>query len=119
MDIEFRGANLEARMDNLKFFYNGIKDNGGKLQTCFYSKGQLINYPAGTLTIYKKEYAPFTAGIQQAFTVHNDTEIESDYIVQDVIRVEPTHQLYGEVHTAYQKQQDRRAKKYKGQVLTA
>lgn len=96
---------------SLKFFYNGIKDNGSKLQTCFYSKGQLINYPVNTLTIYKKEYASFTPGIQAAFTVQNDTEIETDYIVQDVIRVEPSHPLYTEVLTAYEKQESRRAAK--------
>lgn len=96
---------------SLKFFYNGIKDNGGKLQTCFYSKGTLINYPVNTLTIYKKEYADFTAGIREAFTVQNDTEIETDYIVQDLIRVEPTHPLYAEVLEAYNKQEARRAAK--------
>lgn len=99
----------------LKFFWNGIKDNGGKLQTCSYSAGQLINHPAGTITIYKKSYEPFSAGIQAAFAVQNDTEIITDYIVQDVIRVEPTHPLYHEVkkaYNAYQAHWEKRAQQH-------
>ena len=84
----------------LKFFWNGIKDNGGKLQTCLYSSAPLINHIAGTITIYKKTYEAFSAGIQQAFAVKNDSEPITDYIVQDVIRVEPTHPLYAAVKAA-------------------
>lgn len=84
----------------LKFYWNGIKDNGGKLQTCHYSDGQLINYPSGTLTIYKREYSGFSVGIREAFKVENDTDIMTDYIVQDVIRVKPDHPLYAEVFAA-------------------
>jgi hypothetical protein len=84
----------------LKFFWNGIKDNGGKLQTVSYSDGTLVNYPAGTITIYKREYSGFSDGIAKAFAVENDSEIMTDYIVTDLIRVEPTHPLYGEVAAA-------------------
>ena len=94
----------------LKFYWNGIKDNGGKLQTCHYSAGMLINHPAGTLTIYKREYSGFSAGIREAFAVSNDTDILTDYIVQDVVRVEPSHQLYGDVFKAYQAQEEHNAK---------
>ena len=44
----------------LKFFYNGIKGSDGKLQKCWYSDGQLIGFPVGTLTIYAREYSHFS-----------------------------------------------------------
>ena len=39
----------------LKFFWNGIKENSGKLQRCHYSGSQLISFPAGTITIYARD----------------------------------------------------------------
>ena len=84
----------------LKFYWNGIRDNSGKLQTCSYSDGQLYNYPGGTITIYKREYSRLSDGVRQAFTVTNDSEIQSDYCVTDVIRVTPEHPLYVEVARA-------------------
>lgn len=94
----FNEANQETQV--LKFFYNGIKDNGGKLQRVFYSDSQLINHPAGTLTIYARDYTNMSAGVHAAFVVKNDSEYQSDYIVQDVIRVEPSHPLYQQVLAA-------------------
>lgn len=94
----------------LKFYWNGIKDDGGKLQTCHYSDGQLVNHPLRTITIYKREYNGFSAGIRAAFTVQNDTEIQSDYIVQDIIRVEPSHPLFSDVSAALAAQKSHYAK---------
>ena len=94
----------------LKFYWNGIKDNGGKLQTCHYSAGQLTNHPTGTLTIYKREYSDFSAGVREAFKVHDDSDYVTDYVVQEFIRVEPNHPLYGEVFKAYQAQEEHHAK---------
>ena len=85
---------------NLKFYYNGIKENGGRLQRCSYSDGALINYPAGTITIYKRDHAPFSQGVQDAFRVENNTDIITDYFEKDRIRVEPTHPLYATVRAA-------------------
>ena len=40
------------------FFWNGIKDaKGQELQRAHYSMGQLINLPAGTITIYARDYS--------------------------------------------------------------
>lgn len=78
----------------LKFFYNGIKDSGGKLQRCWFSGSMLINHPAGTITIYKRDYSSFSDGVHAAFKVQNDTEIQTDYFEKDRIRVEPSHPLY-------------------------
>lgn len=89
----------------LKFYWNGIKtsDKAG-VQRCFYSDGQLINHPEGTLTIYARDYSPFSQEIKEAFKVENDSDIMTDYIVQDWIRVEPTHPLYKQVFAALQSQ---------------
>ena len=100
----------------LKFYWNGIKDNGGKLQTCHYSLGNVLNYPVGTITIYKREYSTFSAGIREAFTVKNDSDYQSDYTIKEHIRVEPDHPLYALVITAYHNQQEHQAKQTRKQA---
>lgn len=84
----------------LKFFWNGIKDNGGKLQGASYSQSQLINHPAGTITIYGKRYRGFSSGIHDAFSIENNTDTQTDYFENDRIRVEPSHPLYAQVKAA-------------------
>lgn len=99
---------------NLKFFWNGIKDNGGKgkLQRCFYSSGALANAPAGTITIYGRDYKRFSDGIRAAFTVTNDSDSMTDYFEDDRIRVQPDHPLYKAVQAAMEKESDHNAKRY-------
>lgn len=89
----------------LKFYWNGIKENGGKLQRAWYSYGNLLNYPAETITIYGRDYASFSPEIQKAFTIENDSDMMTDYFEQDRIRVRPDHPLYAEVFATYQKAQ--------------
>lgn len=89
-------------MTTLKFYYNGIKDNGGKLQKCSYSDGQLIHYPAGTITIYKRDHEAFSQGVRDAFKVDNDSDMQTDYFEKDRIRVTPEHPLYSQVRAALQ-----------------
>lgn len=84
----------------IKLYFNGIKEDGGKLQRCFYSDGQLFNFPAGTLTIYGRDYEHFSSGVRAAFAVQNDSDYQSDYVVQDHIRVTPDHPMYAEVKAA-------------------
>ncbi len=84
----------------LKFFYNGIKGENGKLQRCFYSNGALLHHPEGTITIYSREYSRFSADIQAAFTVENASDSMSDYFEKDSIRVMPSHPLYSQVLAA-------------------
>ena len=88
----------------IKFYWNGIKDNGGKIQTCHYSSGQITNYPSGTITIYARGYKAFSDGIQAAFKVDNHSDYQSDFVVTDHIRVKPDHPLYGVVFAAQQAQ---------------
>ncbi len=74
--------------------------DGGKLQPCYYSGSQLLNHTADTITIYGRRYKDFSPGVHAAFTVKDDSEIHTDYIVNEHIRVEPTHPLYGAVRVA-------------------
>ncbi len=110
----------------LKFFYNGIKDvtadpahsARAPLQTCYYYISELTNYPEGTITIYAREYCyglyptnrwvGFSAGIKEAFKVENDSDIQSDYMEKDRIRVTPDHPLYGQVKDAMMKSLERK-----------
>ncbi len=84
----------------LKFYWNGIKVNGGKLQLCSYSGSQLCNHPAGTITIYGKRYRSFSAEIHAALKVENNSEMQTDYFENDRIRVQPDHPLYTEAKAA-------------------
>ena len=94
----------------LKFFYNGIKENGGKLQKCYYSNGKLLRHPDGTITIYARDYERFSSGVREWFIVQNDTDIATDYFADDVIRVLPNHPLYNEVLKAYEQSKAHNAK---------
>ena len=96
------------------FFWNGIKDaKGAKLQRAHYSMGQLINYPAGTITIYGRDYSGFSEKVRECFAVQNDTDTQVDYFDKDTIRVIPQHQLYAAVKAAFDAQQARYAARYK------
>ena len=99
----------------LKFFYNGIKANGGKLQKAHYSKGNLVSwamekygFDEDTITIYARGYMRFSTEIQDAFTVENDTDIMTDYFEKDRIRVKKGHPLYAQVLKGYEAQEARR-----------
>jgi hypothetical protein len=89
-------------MTNLKFFYNGIKDNSGQLHKCYYSKGAHRHNPEGRIKIYSREYISFSVGIQAAFEVEEN----------DCICVEHSHPLYGQVKAAYDKKETRNKIKY-------
>jgi hypothetical protein len=99
----------------LKFFYNGIKANGGKLQKAHFSKGNLVawamekyGFDSETITIYAREYTGFSAEVKEAFTVENDTDTMTDYFEKDRIRVKKDHPLYAQVLGAYDAQEARR-----------
>jgi hypothetical protein len=87
-------------MTTLKFLWNGIKANGGKLQSASYSTGRLTGYPEGTITIYANRYRRFSVEVCEAFEVQNDTDSCSDYFEGDRVRVTPDHPLYAQVKAA-------------------
>lgn len=96
----------------LRFFWNGIKANGGRLQLCSYSQGALLNSPAGTITIYKRDYVRFSAEVREAFKVENDSDMMTDYFEQDRIRVTPDHPLYTAVKSAVAAREAHYAKRF-------
>ena len=96
-------------MATLKFYYNGIKVNGGKLQKANICETELRNHPKGTITIYARDYRRFSVEVAESFTVQNDTDSMTDYFDSDTIRVEPSHPLYAEVKAAA----DKSAARYK------
>lgn len=94
------------------FYWNGIKDaKGDKLQRAHYSAGELYNHPAGTLTIYARDYGRFSAKVRACFAVQNDTDTMTDYFDKDRIRVIPTHPLYPQVKAALDAQNAHYAKR--------
>jgi hypothetical protein len=64
---------------SLKFYWNGINVNGGKLQRAYFSAGPYINLPADTITITAKDHSGFSAEVAEVFTVHNDSDGQVDY----------------------------------------
>lgn len=94
------------------FYWNGIKDErGGKLQPCWYSDGELLRHPAGTITIYARDYCRFSAKVSACFDVQNDTDSQVDYFDDDRIRVIPAHPLYAQVKAAMQAAQAHNARR--------
>jgi len=93
-----------------KFMWNGIKADG-KLYRAWYSKGQLINAPEGTITIYGRDYYPPLPAIE-GLTVQNDSEMQTDYFETDRVRVTPDNPHYPAVLAAYEKQEAHNAKCY-------
>jgi len=95
------------------FFWNGIKDaKGAKLQKAHYSDGPLRSLPAGTITIYARDYGGFSDKVRDCFDVENDTDTQVDYFCKDTIRVIPAHPLHPAVKAALDAQKARYAAKY-------
>lgn len=101
--IAASSAPTAAEAAALRFFFNGIKGPDGKLQRCHYSAGtytELSGIPAGTITIYARDYSGFSGLVWETFSCKNDTDMQSDYFVKDTARVVPSHPLYAAVKAA-------------------
>ena len=106
-------------MNTIKFYYNGLKINGGKLQASLFSKGNYFEdsgIPKESITIYKKhtksdDKTRFSKEVLEFFAVKNDSDKMMDYFESDSILVRPDHALYPEVLKAFESRQSRIAKK--------
>ena len=101
--------------NTLRFFWNGIKGTDGKLQKCSYSAGtytEASRIPAGTITIYGKDYKRFSSEVCAAFEVKNDGDPYTDYVVDDTIRVTPSHPMFSLVRAAFDKSEAHNAQWY-------
>lgn len=96
------------KMNELKFYWNGIKGSTNKLQKCFYT----FEFDTTDIIICGCGYSRFDKDIRAHFTVTNTTDWMSDYFDVDGIIVSDTHPLYLQVVTAALKQQERELKKY-------
>lgn len=81
------------KTESIRFFYNGIKVNGGKLIRCFY----FTDSKNGSVTISARDYADLP---RDMFKVKNDTDLYTDYFDSDSATVTPEHPLYKYVRAA-------------------
>jgi hypothetical protein len=95
-------------MANVKFMWNGIKVDG-KLYRAWYSEGELIGKPKGTLSIYGRDYVSFPK--IEGLNIENDTDWNSDYFCDDKIRVAPDNEHYPAILEAIRAEKERREKK--------
>jgi hypothetical protein len=97
----------------IKFVWNGIKVNG-KLYRVWYNEGELIGgrYPDGTLTIYRKDYREGRFPDVPGITVHNNSDMMTDYFESDRIRITPDSQHYAAVVDAIKQSKVHNAKRY-------
>lgn len=71
----------------IRFYYNGIKVNGGKLVRCFY----FTDRETGTIIISARDYDHLPRDL---FPVHNDTDLYTDYFDSDNATIGPAHPLH-------------------------
>jgi hypothetical protein len=79
-------------MKSVKFLKKGIKVDG-KYFPVRYDMGQLLNYPAGTITIYVRNYASLP---DFGAKIDNGTDIQMDYFEKDKVRISPSDPFYAE-----------------------
>ena len=94
--------------EHIKFYWNGIKVDGGKLIKCAYS---LDNNKDRTpsVSIYVHDYSGNLP--RDLFEVRNDTDIYTDYFDTDSTYITPVHPLYKYVRYVAEKARARYAKK--------
>lgn len=81
------------KTEAIRFFWNGIKVNGGKLIRCYY----FTDSRSDSVTISARDYADLP---RDMFKVKNDTDLYTDYFDSDSATVTPEHPLYKYVRAA-------------------
>lgn len=76
---------------NIKLLKKGIKVDG-KYYPCWYNPSK--NNINGKATIYLKTYDRLPEGLNEELQVENDTDIQTDYIVKDRIRIPKTSKYF-------------------------
>ena len=100
------------KTENIKFYYNGIKVNGGKLVRCFYW------FDDNSVTVAARDYDHLPSDV---FAVENDTDVYTDYFDTDSARLTPEHPLYKYARAAALKEKVRDLERYqpKNEKLSA
>ena len=92
---------------NIKFYYNGIKVNGGNLIKCYYALDSNENN-APMVTIICRE---FCDKLPIELNPKNNTDITTDYVEPDCARLTPENPYYSEARKAAIKETIKRAKR--------
>lgn len=72
---------------SIKFYYNGIKVDGGKLTKCYF----WTDDETGAVTITARDYDHLPRDL---FNVKNDTDLYTDYFDDDRATLDPSHPLH-------------------------
>lgn len=75
------------KTESIRFFWNGIKVNGGKLIRCYY----FTDSRSDSVTISARDYDHLPRDL---FTVKNETDLYTDYFDSDSATLTPAHPLY-------------------------
>ena len=87
----------------VKFLFNGVKVDG-VLYKGWYSNGpynETSKLPAGTITLYAKDYATDFPAIEGT-SIENDSDLMSDYSEKDRMRIFPDSPYYADAKAAYE-----------------
>lgn len=90
----FEGVAAPAQKEpkkGIRFYWNGIKVDGGDLIKCWYHIGD------DSITISARDYKDLP---REYFTVRNNTDVYTDYFDSDRADVKPDHPLYKYVRFA-------------------
>ena len=100
-------------MTKVKMMYNGIKIDG-KLFGGHWSNGPYVNGNEGMITFYAAGYGPIP---NIGFEITNDSDAQSDYIVEDVVRFRPGQPYYNEAVNAYKLHKAKAEKRHQAYLL--
>lgn len=92
----------------IQWMWNGIKVDG-KLYRARYRKGNLVNFPEDTLTVYAHSLID---GLPNVGKVENNSEMMTDYHETDSMRILPTDATYSEALSAFLKQEEHNRKRW-------
>ena len=93
---------------SVKFYYNGIRVDGGKLIKCGYSLDNNRDH-LPEVSIYARDFCILPRDL---FDVENDTDLYTDYFADDYTRLFPDHPLYNFARYAALKCDAKAAEKY-------
>ena len=80
----------------IKFYYNGIKVNNGKLEKIGWSAPQ----QDGMIYGFANSYCGLSKEIKELFTVENNTDSVTDLFEKDILKIQSNHPLYNEAKKA-------------------
>ena len=97
------------KTENIRFYHNGIKVNGGKLVKCLYSVDNNIDH-SPSISIHCKDcYSDLPRDV---FDVENDSDLYTDYFDDDHTTLTPEHPLYPYARAAALKGEIRSIERY-------